>query len=137
MWFWYLSDRRLKQIIDVVTFCAQTTLPAYVTLADRVVLCPSFHKNNGHASQKWFSVLTLCGSPFMRLAEHLTALGARCLRLLAWSVKTRRAPSRHCSNARVNGHKTTDMHMMSTPPSLEYRTPRKKSETLVQAGFVV
>ena len=34
----------------------------------------------------------------------------------AWSVKTRRAPSRHCRDARVNGHKTTAMHEMSTRP---------------------
>ena len=28
----------------------------------------------------------------------------------AWSVKTRRAPSRHCRDARVYGHTTTAMH---------------------------
>ena len=33
----------------------------------------------------------------------------------AWSVKTRRVPSRHCRDARVYGHTTTDMHDMSTP----------------------
>ena len=31
-------------------------------------------------------------------------------------VKTRRAPSRHCRDARVYGHTTTAMHDMSTPP---------------------
>ena len=35
--------------------------------------------------------------------------------LPAWSLKTRRAPSRHCSCARVYGHTTTDLHDMSTP----------------------
>ena len=30
--------------------------------------------------------------------------------MLAWSVKTRRAPSRHCRDARVYGHTTTAMH---------------------------
>ena len=38
----------------------------------------------------------------------------------AWSVKTRRAPSRHCRHcrdARVYGHTTTAMHDTSTPPS--------------------
>ena len=31
-----------------------------------------------------------------------------------WSVKIRRAPSRHCTEAMVYGHTTTDMHGMST-----------------------
>ena len=34
----------------------------------------------------------------------------------AWSVKTRRAPSRHCRCARVCVHTTTAMHDMSTRP---------------------
>ena len=34
----------------------------------------------------------------------------------AWSVKTRRLPSRHCKDARAYGHTTTAMHDMSTPP---------------------
>ena len=41
----------------------------------------------------------------------------------AWSVKTRRAPSRHCRDARVYGHTSAAMHHMSTPssaPSLHY-----------------
>ena len=38
--------------------------------------------------------------------------------IAAWSVKTRRVPSRHCGGARVYGHATTAMHDMSTqtPP---------------------
>ena len=32
------------------------------------------------------------------------------LAMSAWSVKTRRAPSRHCRDARVYGHTTTAMH---------------------------
>ena len=35
----------------------------------------------------------------------------------AWSVKTRRAPSRHRKDAKVYGHVATAMHDMSTPPS--------------------
>ena len=35
----------------------------------------------------------------------------------ACSVKTRRAPSQHCKNAKVYGHTTTAMHEMSIPPS--------------------
>ena len=34
----------------------------------------------------------------------------------AWSVKTRHATSRPCTDARVYGHTTTAMHNMSTPP---------------------
>ena len=34
----------------------------------------------------------------------------------AWSVKTRRAPSRHSRDATVYGHATTVMHKLSTPP---------------------
>ena len=33
----------------------------------------------------------------------------------AWSVKTRRAPPRHCRYARVHSHSTTAVHDMSTP----------------------
>ena len=53
-------------------------------------------------------------SPFMRLAEHLTALrvGASNVCLVG---ETRRAPSRHSRDARVYGHTTTAMHKLSTP----------------------
>ena len=49
---------------------------------------------------------------------HLTPHGAsRLVQVMsAWSVKTRRAPSRHCRDARVYGHTTTAMHGMRTPP---------------------
>ena len=33
-----------------------------------------------------------------------------------WSVKTRRAPSRHCRDATVYGHTTAAMDVTSTPP---------------------
>ena len=35
--------------------------------------------------------------------------------MFAWSVKARRAPSRHCKDARVHGHTTTVKHDMITP----------------------
>ena len=35
----------------------------------------------------------------------------------AWSVKTRRAPSRQCRDARVNGHTTTARHDNECPPT--------------------
>ena len=34
----------------------------------------------------------------------------------AWSVKTRRAPSRHCSDARVYGYTTAAAHDNEYPP---------------------
>ena len=34
----------------------------------------------------------------------------------AWSLKTRRAPFRHCRDARVYGHTTIAKHGTSTPP---------------------
>ena len=40
------------------------------------------------------------------------------LAMSAWSVKTRRAPSRRCRGARVYGHMTTATHDMSTPQPL-------------------
>ena len=46
-----------------------------------------------------------CSSPFTRLAGHLTAPRAWLAQAMpAWSVKTRRAPSRHCREAKVYGH---------------------------------
>ena len=58
-----------------------------------------------------------CSSPFMRLAQHLTALRAWCKQMSAWSVKTRRAPSRHCREARAYGLTTTAMHNNEYTPS--------------------
>ena len=57
-----------------------------------------------------------CSSPFMRLAEHLTALSRLVQATSAWVVKTRRALSRHSRNARVYRHTTTAMNKLSTPP---------------------
>ena len=47
----------------------------------------------------------------------------------AWSVKTRRAPSRHCRDARVYRHTTTAMH------DNEY-TPPLRNHFLLTAGFL-
>ena len=52
-----------------------------------------------------------CDSPnTSRFASRLV------LAMSAWSVKTRRAPSRHCRDARVYGHTTTAMHDMRVHP---------------------
>ena len=54
---------------------------------------------------------------------HRTPRGASRLvhALSARSVKNRRAPSRHCRDARIYGHTTTAMHDMSNPPPLRAR----------------
>ena len=49
----------------------------------------------------------------------------------ACSVKTRRGPSRHCRDARVNSHTTTAIYDGSTPPPVEptrYRCPLEKQD---------
>ena len=46
--------------------------------------------------------------------------------MFAWSVKTGRALSPHCRDARVYGHTTTAMHDMRTPPPLVLTSQRKK-----------
>ena len=65
---------------------------------------------------KWF--LVGCSSPFMRLAEETPHDPSRwVLAMSAWSVNTRRAPSRHCRDGRV--YTTTAMHDNDcTPPLL-------------------
>ena len=57
-----------------------------------------------------------CSSPFH--ATRPTTHGASRLvqAMFAWSVKTRRIPSRHCRHARVYGHTTTAMHDNEYPP---------------------
>ena len=57
----------------------------------------------------------------MQLARHATRRTLhRASRLVqamsAWSVKSRRAPSRHCRDARVYGHMTTAMHDIEYTP---------------------
>ena len=60
-----------------------------------------------------------CSSPFMRLAQLITALRAWCKQISSWSVTAWRAPSRHCRDARSSyGHTTTAAYGMSTPPKL-------------------
>ena len=55
--------------------------------------------------------LTLCAT---RPTPHGASRLAQAMS--AWSVKTRRAPSRHCRNARVYGHATSAMHQNEYPP---------------------
>ena len=77
----------------------------------------------------WLPVVTFFfSSPFMQLAERLAVLRAWCTRLPAWAVKTRRAPSRRCKDARFMGLRLcTPTHEMSTPtpppPALRFLFP--------------
>ena len=45
-----------------------------------------------------------------RFIPPITGASRLVLAMSAWSVKTRRAPSRHCRDARVYGHTTTAVH---------------------------
>ena len=56
----------------------------------------------------------------MLLAGHLTALRALVQAVSTLSVKTRHAPSRHCTDARVYGHTTTAMHDIEYISANEY-----------------
>ena len=57
----------------------------------------------------------------MQLTLHVTRRtphgASRLVQTIStWSVKTRRAPSRHCREARVYGHTTTAIHDIEYPP---------------------
>ena len=58
----------------------------------------------------------------------------------SWSVKTRRAPPRHCRGTRVYGHTTTVMHDMSTHTPLHahphYPLPRGRSTPMMVCKFL-
>ena len=77
----------------------------------------------------------------MQLALHATRRtpdGASCLVLAmpaAWSVKTRRAPSRQCRDARVYGHTTTAMHDNEFTPLPSAATPPALSKHLLFCYF--
>ena len=50
--------------------------------------------------------------------------------MCAWSMKSRRAPSRQCRDARVYVHTTTAMHDVSNPPR-----PRPPGQDVIAFGF--
>ena len=80
-------------------------------------------------TEKGHSVCCCCSPPAalavfgrMQLTLHATRSiphGASRLvqEMSARSLKSRRAPSRHCSDTRVYGHTTTAMHNIGTSPS--------------------
>ena len=59
------------------------------------------------ASQAVLSRMQLTRHETRQTTHGASRLG---LAMYAWSVKTRRAPSRHCKGARIYGHTTTAMH---------------------------
>ena len=56
------------------------------------------------------------------------------LAMSAWSVKTRRAPSRHCKDARVYGHTTTAMHDNEYAPPPPRRPGRFSARQILIEG---
>ena len=91
----------------------------------------------------------------MKLARYSTrrtphGASRLVLAMFAWSVKTRRAPSRHCRDANVYGHKTTAIHdneYLVHPPlvwpeqcrsrdALGYRWKAKKTKAKLRCGSV-
>ena len=84
-----------------------------------------------------YRIRTVSSPPFMRLAQHLTALSRFVQAMRVWSVKTRRSPCRHCRDARVYGHTTTAMIDMSTPPRAERIVLGRLSWSLLPRVFVV
>ena len=73
-------------------------------------ICPPLRGSRLTRASYWDSV-TLHAT---RRTPHGTSRFLRAMS--AWLVKTRRAPSRHCRNARVYRHTPTAMHEMSSPP---------------------
>ena len=62
------------------------------------------------------AVVDVCCASLVTMLPFGACLFDYC-RALSLFAKTRRAPSRHCRDARVYGHMTTAMHDVSTPPS--------------------
>ena len=76
------------------------TLPRLALNSFDAVIHIIFEKVQGCRNPPPRRFLVGCCSPFMRPAEHLKALRAFVQQMSAWSVKTRRAPSRHCRDMR-------------------------------------
>ena len=71
-----------------------------------------------HMQKKSVSKAALCRvQPALHVTRRTPHGALRLVQAVsAWSVKPRRAPSRHCRDARVYGHTTTPIYGMSTPP---------------------
>ena len=83
---------------------------------------PQFIRRHHPCARKSASKVVRCRMQLPPHATRRTPHGASLLVLAmsAWSVKTQRAPSRHCRDTNVDGRTTTAMHDMR-PPS---RRPR-------------
>ena len=85
------SHQKLNQLIDAVIH-VQENLPLYKAVLGRMQLTLHATRPTPHGAS--------------RLVQAMSA----------WSVKTRRAPSRYCSDVKVYGHTTTAMHDNEYPP---------------------
>ena len=93
--------------------------------------------HTGKFSTSFEAVIHICKRLTNVLRRMQLALRATCrkphgasrsmLAMSAWSVKTRRAPSRHCRDARVYDHTTSAVHDIEYTPS----TPPPPSGTLI------
>ena len=66
-------------------------------------------------------------------ATGRTPHGVLVQAMSTWSVETRRAPSRHCRDARVYGHTTTAVHELTTPPTPPHLGLDERSEDRCRA----
>ena len=87
--------------------------------------CHSYARNS--AAQAVLSRMQLTLHATRRTPHGASRL---VLAMSAWSVKTRRAQSRHCRDARVYDHMTTAMHDMSTPIRKRRQWFRRVTERL-------
>ena len=92
-----------------------------------------------HKVRKSASPLALSRAQLVLHATRQTPQGvSRWMRtMLARPVKTRRALSRYCRDARINGLETTAMHDMSTPPPsarAPVRLAHMKSDCAYEGG---
>ena len=72
----------------------------------------------------------------MRLAEYLTEFALRANNVCLFG-QTRRAPSPHCTDARVYGHTITAMHGMRTPLPPLHISSRGRNFPLDRSGSTV
>ena len=88
-----------------------------------------------HMQERPASKAVLCWMQLTLHAARPTPHGASRLveAMPVWSVKTRRAPSRHCRDARIYDHITTAMHDMNTPPYIgHHRSVHHQSSIINQ-----
>ena len=128
----YRSTSLLPMIPAYLSICLYLPLPpSSLPPSLPPSLSPSLPPSLPSPSRKRFFLG--CSSTFMRLAKYPTAPRAWCRKMSAWSVKTRRAPSRFCRGARVYRYTTTAMHDSEYTPS--HPLPSLPSLPLISPTF--